>query len=172
MRFFKSTIGLIVVLFGAVVCRGQSPVAPAEASPAVNVSQENPLFDKFTSLLTGATLRGQFTVDGRPMNDLKEEAYTIEKVEKLSDGDMWIITSRIKYGDKDLTVPVPLEVKWAGKTPVLTMDNMTIPGLGTFSTRVVLHGDKYAGTWQHDAVGGHMFGKIELAATTQSEASK
>jgi hypothetical protein len=106
------------------------------------------------------------------MNDLKEEAYTIEKVEKLSDGDMWIITSRIKYGDKDLTVPVPLEVKWAGKTPVLTMDNMTIPGLGTFSTRVVLHGDKYAGTWQHDAVGGHMFGKIELAATTQSEASK
>jgi hypothetical protein len=26
--------------------------------------------------------------------------------------------------------------------------------------RVVIDGPLYAGTWQHDAVGGHMFGKI------------
>jgi hypothetical protein len=53
-----------------------------------------------------------------------------------------------------------VEVKWAGKTPVITLDNVTIPGLGTFSSRVVIDGPLYAGTWQHDAVGGHMFGKI------------
>jgi hypothetical protein len=48
------------------------------------------------------------------------------------------------------------------------MDNMTIPGLGTFSARVVLHQDKYAGTWQHDEAGGHLFGKIELAQSSKS----
>ena len=120
------------------------------------------LYDKFTKLLTGAKLTGQFTVDGKPLNDLTEETYEIAKVEKMEEGDKWAITARIKYGKHDLTVPVPLDVKWAGATPVLTLDNMTIPGFGTFGARVVLHQDKYAGTWQHDAVGGHLFGRIIL----------
>ena len=57
-------------------------------------------------------------------------------------------------------------MKWAGKTPVITLDNVTIPGLGTFSSRVVIDGALYAGTWQHDAVGGHMFGRIVPIAET------
>ncbi len=121
------------------------------------------LHAKFKKLLTGAKLTGQFTVDGKPLSELQEESYEIEKVEKLADGDLWAITARIKYGKHDLTVPVPLAVKWAGTTPILTLDDLTIPGFGTFSARVVLHKDKYAGTWQHDAVGGHLFGMIQLA---------
>lgn len=121
------------------------------------------LHAKFKKLLTGAKLTGQFTVDGKPLNDLTEETYEIEKVEKMAEGDMWVITARIKYGKNDLTFPIPLEVKWAGTTPVLTLDNMTIPGMGTFGARVVFHKDKYAGTWQHDNVGGHLFGLIQLA---------
>lgn len=141
---------------------GAQQATPAPASPVVE-SAEQELFTKFTKLLTGAKLRGQFTVDGKSLDKLQEEAYDIQKVEKLPDGDLWALTTRIKYGQHDLTVPIAIEVKWAGSTPVLTMDNMTIPGLGTFSARVVLHKDKYAGTWQHDDVGGHLFGKIELA---------
>lgn len=127
-----------------------------------DLDQTKKLHAKFKNLLTGAKLSGQFTIDGKPMNDLHEETYEIEKVEKL-EGDTWVITARIKYGKNDLSFPVPLEVKWAGTTPVLTLDNMTIPGFGTFGARVVFHKDKYAGTWQHDDVGGHMFGKIILA---------
>lgn len=127
------------------------------------------LYDRFKRLMTGAKLTGQFTVDGKPLNDLTEETYEIAKVEKMADGDMWAITARIKYGTHDLTVPIPLEVKWAGTTPVLTLDNMTIPGFGTFGARVVLHQDKYAGTWQHDAVGGHLFGRIELPKEKKKE---
>ena len=82
---------------------------------------------------------------------------------KLPDGDLWLLKARVKYGDKDVTLPIPLEIKWAGDTPVITMTNMEIPGLGTFSTRVVLYEGRYAGTWQHGAVGGHLFGKIEKA---------
>lgn len=124
--------------------------------------EQQALYAKFTKLLTGAKMTGQYTVDGKPLTDLKEESYTIEKVEKQEEGDLWVITARIKYGKRDLTFPVPIEVKWAGTTPVLTLDDLTIPGFGTFSARVVLHKDKYAGTWSHGDVGGHLFGLIEL----------
>jgi hypothetical protein len=56
---------------------------------------------------------------------------------------------------------MPINVLWAGNTPVMTLDKITIPGLGTFSARVVFHENKYAGTWVHDNVGGHLFGRIE-----------
>ena len=128
-------------------------------------------YEKFTKLLTGAKFKGSFTLDDKPLNDLHEEEYDIEKVEKMPEADLWSIKARIKYGSKDFTVPVPIYVKWAGETPVMTMDNMTLPGFGTFSARVVLHVDKYAGTWQHDDKGGHLFGRIILAKSNE-EASK
>lgn len=127
-------------------------------------------YEKFEKLLTGAKFKGSFTLDDRPLNDLHAEEYDIEKVEKLSEPDLWSIKARIKYGNKDLSVPVPLYVKWAGETPVMTLDNITLPGFGTFSARVVLHVDKYAGTWQHDDKGGHLFGRIILAKQDDSSA--
>jgi hypothetical protein len=74
-----------------------------------------------------------------------------------------MITARIKYGEKDVNLPIPIDVLWAGDTPVLSLTKATIPGLGTFTTRVMVYGDRYAGTWQHDAVGGQMWGRIEKA---------
>lgn len=134
-------------------------------------AEEKALYAKFEKLLTGAKLRGQFTVDGRPMGKLTEEVYEIEKAEKQPEGDFWVITARIKYGKWDQVFPCPVEVKWAGSTPVITLDKMTIPGMGTFGARVVFHKDKYAGTWSHDEVGGHMFGKIEFKKVDSSEDS-
>lgn len=146
-----------------------SPSSGTTAGPAQAAGQAA-LYAKFERLLTGAKLRGLFTVDGKPLDKLTEETYEISKVEKQPEGDMWVVTARIKYGERDLVFPVPLEVKWAGTTPVMTLDNMTIPGFGTFGARVVFHKDKYAGTWQHDAVGGHLFGIVELAETADSSA--
>lgn len=122
--------------------------------------------ERFKTLLTGVRLVGRFTIDGppggeggdrRPPND---EEYVIRSVAKLGDGDWWTVVARMRYGTVDLTLPVPVEVKWAGDTPVITLDKVAVPGLGTFSSRVVIDGARYAGTWQHDAVGGHMFGRI------------
>jgi hypothetical protein len=76
-------------------------------------------------------------------------------------GDYWLLTSRIKYGKNDITLPLPLEIKWAGDTPVITLTDFTIPSLGTFSSRVVIYDNAYAGTWSHGKVGGHLFGTIE-----------
>jgi hypothetical protein len=51
-------------------------------------------------------------------------------------------------------------VVWAGDTPVITLDKMPIPGFGTFTCRVMIFGDQYAGTWDGGDHGGHLFGKI------------
>ncbi|GIW99207.1 MAG: hypothetical protein KatS3mg111_2540 [Pirellulaceae bacterium] len=176
-------LGMMVVA-QETASQATSPRAPQEDATvdgvdrtSVNDGQEpqSALHQRFERLLTGARLTGHFTVDGMPLDRLREESYEILQVEKLPEGDLWQITARIVYGDRDLTLPVPIEVKWAGTTPVLTLDNWLMPGLGTFSARVVLHRDKYAGTWQHDDRGGHLFGKIQLAAnksTAESSAGK
>ena len=110
--------------------------------------------------LTGCKFTGLFTVTGGELGKTTPEEYTITSAMKLTEGDLWMLKARIKYGGTDSTIPIPLEIKWAGDTPVITMDKITLPGLGTFSARVVIHEDRYAGTWQHDAVGGHLFGTI------------
>jgi hypothetical protein len=56
-----------------------------------------------------------------------------------------------------------LPIAWAGDTPMISMTDLAIPGLGTFTCRVFFYGDRYAGTWQHGKVGGHMWGMIERA---------
>lgn len=113
-----------------------------------------------TKKLSGCQLIGKFSIPGQD-DKLREERYVIEKVEKLPEGDLWLFLCQIKYGDHDVKVPLPLPVLWAGDTPVITLDQLTIPGLGTFDARVLIHGDKYVGTWTHGEVGGHMFGRIE-----------
>ena len=53
-----------------------------------------------------------------------------------------------------------VKVVWAGDTPVLTMTEQTVEGLGTFSVRVMIYQDRYAGTWDNGSLGGHMWGQI------------
>ncbi len=118
-------------------------------------------FAKFEKTLTGATLVGRFTVLGDDEQNLRREEYAISSVQKLDEEDFWLFKARIKYGETDRTLPVPLRVKWAGDTPVITLDNVTIPGLGTFDARVLIHDDQYVGTWRHGDKGGQLFGVIE-----------
>lgn len=141
-----------------------SPEAPVESQHEAAASKPAPTpaqrDEEFKKLVTTVRLVGNFTVDGAEEAKLQREEYAITGAMKLGNGDYWALTSRIKYGDVDLTVPVPVQVKWAGNTPVITVDSVKIPGLGTFSARVLLDGARYAGTWSHDEKGGHLFGSI------------
>ena len=138
----------------------QEAAAPVTETEATDGDDEAARFAAFTKAMTNVKLVGRFTIAGDDDKDPIRDEYTISSVAKVGEADLWVVSARIRYGSVDLTVPVPVEVKWAGKTPVITLDNVTIPGLGTFSSRVVIDGSLYAGTWQHDAVGGHMFGRI------------
>lgn len=123
----------------------------------------NPRVERIANYLSGATFTGQFTVDGK--SESKPESYKINSCEPLDDPDMYRLKVKIRYGDVDGEFPMDLKILWSGKTPVITLDAIWIPGLGTFSARVLIHQNRYAGTWQHDAKGGHLFGTIEKAVS-------
>jgi hypothetical protein len=113
---------------------------------------------KFQEMMAGVTLVGHSTrLNQEGLSG--EEKYVIEKVSKLT-GDTWLFHARLQYGSRDLPIVVPVTIKWAGDTPVITLTDLTIPGLGTFTARVVLYRDQYAGTWSATDHGGQMFGKI------------
>jgi hypothetical protein len=138
----------------------------ADDPPAASKEE---LIKNLEKTLTGAKLTGRFTITGKEDMAPAPEEYTITSARKLIDGDQWMITARIKYGKTDKRFPVPIDIQWAGATPIMTLDKVTIPGLGTFSTRVVIHDGLYAGTWRHDAVGGHLFGTITRAEEKPGE---
>ena len=128
------------------------------AQPAAESQSE--LHAKLSSYLSGTRWTGKFTLDGK--DKTITEYYEILSAEKSEFGDQWNLVARIKYNDHDMTLPLPpIEIKFAGRTPVITLDKVAIPGFGTFDARVVIRSGKYAGTWSHDSVGGHMFGTIE-----------
>lgn len=138
-------------------------VAPVDA---ISIQQRE---RKLAEYLSGSIFAGQFTIDGKESLAPKAEEYTISKCEKLESPDKYRLTARIKYGEVDSEIPLDIKILWSGNTPVITLDSLWIPGMGTFSSRVLIHGNRYAGTWQHDAVGGHLFGQIKKVKTAQTD---
>ncbi len=159
----------ILVIFGLVASMLTIARADDPAKPAAEPSREE-LIKKLEDTLTGAKLIGSYSVQGREDRAPKAEEYTIVSANKIPEGDIWLIKARIKYGEHDTTIPMPLEIKWAGDTPVITLTNLTIPGLGTFTSRVLIYDNRYVGTWQHGKAGGTMYGRIEKIKTDAAEA--
>lgn len=128
------------------------------------------------SVLAGSwqmTRREGAGIDAKPgaLSEPREDKYTIDDVSK-SVGDNWVISARVQYADKDVTIPVPVQVKWAGDTPVITLDKSPLPGLGTYSARVVIDNGFYAGTWSGANYGGVMSGRIIKQDATESTGAK
>ena len=97
---------------------------------------------------------------------------SFEGVTKVT-GNLWTIMTRIKYGKTDARLPVTLPIEWAGDTPMVSMTDATIPGMGSqFSARVIFYGNRYAGTWQHGDKGGHMFGSFEKTKAVETPETK
>jgi hypothetical protein len=151
--------------------------AAGSENPAAGNAQENAAADArsaaeqaFTKLLTGATLFGNFTVDADGVVDparlLKPDRYELATVNKVKD-DIWLFI----YVHEGVPIPLTMKVLWAGTTPVLTLDEFTIAGMGTFSARLMFHDNRYAGTWQHGDKGGLMFGKIETVESKRQRSA-
>jgi len=161
---FLLLIATSTLFVSAATWAQETPPASEKSGETADTNErikQQPREQRIANYLTGAKFLGSFSVDSKGVGDLKEEAYTISKCEKLPEADMYRLTARIKYGDTDGEFPMDLKILWAGNTPVITLDQVWIPGLGTFSARVLILNGRYAGTWDHDAVGGHLIGRIE-----------
>lgn len=134
-------------------------LAQASCVAAAEVEDADPRHEAFAEALTGATLVGHFTEGGSDPS-LNTERYELKQVRHLEDNN-WLFACRIKYGERDLTLPLVLPVYWAEETPVITLDKLPVPGIGTFSARVLIYDNYYAGYWNGEGHGGHLFGRIE-----------
>lgn len=183
MRRQRASIRLTsALLTGAVVLFAASSAPAEDSQPAAEAQAEQPKADevpsqeeldrRFEELLDNSQLIGFFTEGGKESEaPLKADKYTIENVKKLKNG-FWLFEARIQYNDQDRKVPLPVQVKWAGDTPVITLTKVFVPGFGTFTARVLFYGTEYAGTWSANDHGGHMFGRIEKLGEPKTEAAE
>jgi hypothetical protein len=164
-RAMKSrTILAAALALVTAVRAGDTPVAPAERAPAdAKKTAQEELEAKFKKTLTDATMVGSwYLVTEGKSGEAKEDKYTITGATKLF-GENWLIQARVQYGKADFTAPFPVKVKWAGDTPVITVDEVGIPGGAKFSARVMIYADTYAGTWSGGGHAGLMSGVIAKA---------
>lgn len=159
---------LIIATAAVVVPWGLSQEPKKESAPATDTKP--PATDtaadleaKFKTALTSTVLDGRFCmIAGGKLGPDKEEKYTISKVEKSAEGK-WTITAKIEYGGLSFDAPVPVQVQWAGDTPVIIVDNVGFPGTAKYSARVMIYGETYAGTWSGGDHGGLMHGILRRA---------
>src|SRR5882724_5602540 len=139
-------------LFGCFLLFVAAALAQTTAAPEMTAAEK-----QFQEAMADVTLVGYFTSGDKA--ELKEDRYVIERVSKVGD-DLWKFEARIQYNKREMKVAMPLPVKWAGDTPVISLTKFTVPGLGSYTARVVIYDGAYAGTWGDATHGGKMFGKI------------
>ena len=152
-------IVILVLLFNALLFAQDKPVGDSTQKPKPAATPEQ-LEATFKAMLTKATLTGRWcsTKDGK-LGPEKEDKYNIVSANKVG-ADKWVISTRVKMNGRETVVPIPAEVKWAGDTAVLSVDNLQYPGAGTYSARVLFYEQTYAGTWSGGDHGGLLSGVI------------
>ena len=160
---FVAAVVVLILVFGGGWVAGRFGIGDAAVDPASLTDQEH----QFTERMRNVTLRGSFTVDGREGRTPREDRYDIESVEKVGD-DLWRFNAGMKCCGVDGVIPVVVPMRFVGDTPMIMMTNTSLPALGTFTVRLIFYEDRYAGSWQHEMVGGLMSGRIEKQSATDT----
>jgi hypothetical protein len=150
-----AAVALVLAIFG-----GGWLVGRLGIGSAVNPKSLTEVERQFTERMRDVTMIGSFTVAGREDRVPRSDRYDISSVEKVGD-DLWRFTAGMQCCGVKAAIPIVVPMRWNGDTPMIMMTDTSLPGLGTFTVRLFFYGDRYAGTWQHGAVGGHMSGRIE-----------
>lgn len=137
----------------------------AEDAPKTTPAPQKPLptdpEERFKVLFTKASLSGRWAPlrDGALGEERGGDKYNIVSAVK-GEGDNWIISAKMKYRDQEFVIPVPVKMKFAGDTAILTVDNLTIPNGGTYTARLLFYERTYSGTWKGQRGGGMLYGTI------------
>ena len=166
--FLASTVAALTVILSGIAFgqekKAEKPSASAQSAPPQSGAEKpkatpEQLEAAFKATLTKATLAGRWcSIKDGELGPEKEDQYTIVSVAKIS-ADAWLINARIQYNQKEFVAPIPVQVKWAGDTPVLIVDKLPLPG-GVYSARVLIYEHTYAGTWSAGDHGGLLKGVI------------
>lgn len=150
-----------MILFGLPIHHVRGQEAEAKQVSKAKAPDRAALEKQFERAMTKATFAGRWcSVKDGKMGEERSEKYTIQSARKVG-GDVWLIQARIQYGSKDVAVPIPVNVLWAGDTAVISINKLAIPNVGTYSARVLVHDNTYAGTWSGGDHGGLLNGLIQ-----------
>jgi len=113
----------------------------------------------FSELMSGCKMVGVFTTEGSKTLP-QPETYELGEVMKV-EGAKWRIKAKIQYaGKRAVSVPITVNVHWAGDTPMIQVTDLKIPLMGTFTARVFVFRGQYVGTWSAKDHGGYMYGNV------------
>lgn len=162
----KTNSARVYFLIITVVCMGalaqdQAPKDSSKPAPAPQKSLPSDPEERFKAVFTKATLSGRWArlKDGVLGEERTGDKYAILNVIKR-DGDNWTVNAKMKYGEKELIIPVPVRMKFTGDTALLTVDELAIPGGGTYTARLMIFERTYSGTWKDQRGGGMLYGTI------------
>jgi hypothetical protein len=161
MALVRRGLGIaLVVVLALAIFGGGWLVGRLGIGSVVNPASLTGLERQFTERMRDVSLVGSFTVAGREQGAPRADRYDIASVEKVGD-NLWRFNAGMQCCGVNGVIPIVVPMQWNGDTPMIMMTDTSLPGLGTFTVRVLFYGDRYAGTWQHGAVGGAMSGRIE-----------
>jgi len=117
--------------------------------------------ERFKFLFTKSYLSGRWAPlkDGALGDERAGDKYQIISVAKGS-GDNWVVNAKLKYREQEFVLPFPVRMKFDGDTAILIVDELTIPGGGTYSARLMIYERTYSGTWKGQRGGGMLYGTI------------
>jgi hypothetical protein len=165
---FMAALIVLILVFGGGWVAGRFGIGDAPVDPATLTNAERQFVDR----MRGVSLIGNFTVEGRDSNRTpREDRYDIESVEKVGD-DLWKFNAGMKCCGVNGVIPIVVPMRFVGDTPMITMTDTSLPALGTFTVRLIFYQDRYAGTWQHEKVGGLMSGRIEKQTEAAESSSQ
>lgn len=149
---FLTAMICLPLMFGSRPGLAEEPASPA---PADRATLEKQLAEK----LTHCRLIGHYEIIGQE-GAPKEDEYTLGEVQK-QEGDKWLFNASLQFGSKVINVPLEVPILWAGDTPVISVTDFKVPGMGTYTARVMFYGEHYAGTWSSGKHGGYLWGHIQ-----------
>jgi len=153
---------VLVVVAMLVLFAGGWLVGRLGIGSVVDPASLNEAERQFSERMKNVALVGTFSVAGREGRPANPDGYEIASVEKVGT-DLWRFNAKMDccgLGGSG-AIPIVVPMRFVGDTPMIMMTDTSLPGIGTFTARVFFYGDRYAGTWQHGRVGGHMSGRIE-----------
>jgi hypothetical protein len=165
----KWIIGISILVLFALASVVSPSLAQQPATQPAPAKTQAELEADLEKTLTNATLEGSFNFSGNTQQ-LRTDRYSLGIVKKGT-GKLWMIQAKMDLGGGEMTIPISLPIEWAGDTPVIVVDNLTFPGMGTYSARVMIFDGTYSGYWKHGERGGLMFGVVKPAGATTQQAA-
>ena len=158
-QLFQTIAPVIVSICGIACSFAEEPGEKAASETETMESQ-------FSAMLKGATLKGTWAPVGPVgLGEDKDDAYHIVEAKKVKE-DQWVMVSRFNYKGRQLDIPVPVVIKFAGDTAVMILNDLPTGDGATWSARILFHDDVYAGSWWESTrkKGGILSGTISRKA--------